>query len=143
MRLGVHEHPMPALQHDRPVLRMRDAAPCVELGVAAHNLSAPGASPGMPTHEVLVLLFGQSTAECRLGLNEAPIPPGGPRDIDPLPAETDGLLSHVGVAPRRSRYGLVVKDVPLLDLEVGGGDEEPLALAHIGGVAAPVVKPLR
>src|SRR2546426_2765161 len=117
---GVHYDPVPAVQCDRRVIGMADRSLCEQLGVADEPRPA-AATP---------VLLGQSAIA---GVAD----PAWMTTVHPddLAAASIGELDHVRLAaPTRKR--LVAKDERGRWVELERRDEEPLALADVGRVAA-------
>src|SRR5262249_20860160 len=121
--LGVHDDPVPAVQGDGGVVGVPDPAPDVDAGVAPHGTPAPALRLRAAIQDALVLRLGDAVGV-----------PGA--DVDRLASRAVAELGPMRLAAVAPAQRLVGKDQLLVHGEAGDRQEEPLALATVGGVLA-------
>lgn len=119
----VHVDAVPDGEGDGGVVGVADAASDVEVGVASHGSPLDVSRGGVGAEALSV--FGDGEADG-----------GEVGDHDGFAAAAIGFVDGVGLGAEGAAERFFLEDEPRIDVEVGCGDEEPLALAEERGVLA-------
>lgn len=125
LTFGVHQDPVPAVQGDRGVVGVPNPATDVDPRMPLHRPPAPA---------LCLRVAGQDALVLRLG--DAVMVAGA--DVDRLASRPVAEFCPMGLAAVASTQRLVLQDQLLVHTEASDGEEEPLALASVGGILAAV-----